>query len=44
MAAAIQRQDLGLWAAKNDIVVVGGNGEDDQGYPPDGAGDKYGRA
>ena len=24
MAAAIQRQDLGLWAAKNDIVVARG--------------------
>ena len=25
MAAAIQRQDLGLWAAKNDIVVARGD-------------------
>jgi hypothetical protein len=25
MAAAIQRQDLALWAAKNDIVVARGD-------------------
>jgi hypothetical protein len=27
MAAAIQKQDLGLWAAKNDIVTVRGEEE-----------------